>query len=539
VISSAKARQLELEAAEHRVAEHLKTSAVAPSSRRRITILSVSAVLFAGVFAARLAVNDPSALLANFYLVPIALVAIEFGAVAGLLAGIAAMGLVFAWAAVRSVHLGVLGYVARGAALLIVGALVGRFAEKLRQDVAERRRAERQLSLYADQLERANHHLARSVERLEAIGEIARALGDETDLERVLSLILAHAAEMVDARSVVMYLLDGQQLVAARTRAVPGEHARRVPVTGSLLGRVIQTRQPLTTHGDGSRTELSELWSGARTAVLLPLVFRGEALGVLVAMNGVEGREFEAEDEELLMSVAANAATAVATVRSVAATRLRLSLEAADQARARWARELHDETLQGLTGARMLLSAGLARNGKDTLQNAAEAADAQLGEEVRKLRELIAELRPAALDDLGLGPAIESLAKRQAAVGSFSVDVKILLIGPGRLAHETENAIYRIVQEALNNAVKHAHASSVTLRVEERAGRLEISVRDDGSGFDPSRVCSGFGLTGMRERAVLEGGQLSVSSSEGGPTCVTAVLPLPSGNGARRHVASG
>ena len=130
------------------------------------------------------------------------------------------------------------------------------------------------------------------------------------------------------------------------------------------------------------------------------------------------------------MSVAASAATAVATARSVAAARLRLSVEAADQARARWARELHDETLQGLTGVRMVLSAGLARDDFDALRRAAETADAHLAEEMRKLRDLIAELRPAALDDLGLGPAIESLAKRQAAIGGFAVELDVELGSP-------------------------------------------------------------------------------------------------------------
>ncbi len=165
---------------------------------------------------------------------------------------------------------------------------------------------------------------------------------------------------------------------------------------------------------------------------------------MLAGINGDGERAFDEEDEQLLMSVAASAATAVATARSVAAARLRLSVEAADQARARWARELHDETLQGLTGVRMVLSAGLARDDGAALRRAADTADAHLGEEMRKLRDLIAELRPAALDDLGLGPAIESLAKRQAAIAGFAVDVAVDLESERRLAPDTETAIYRI-----------------------------------------------------------------------------------------------
>jgi signal transduction histidine kinase len=175
----------------------------------------------------------------------------------------------------------------------------------------------------------------------------------------------------------------------------------------------------------------------------------------------------------------------------------------------------------------MVLSAGLARDDLGTLRRATETADSHLGEEMRKLRDLIAELRPAALDDLGLGPAIDSLAKRQAAIGGFTTVLEVELGTEQRLHRETETAIYRIVQEALSNVVKHADAGCVRLRVTELADRLQIAVEDDGRGFVPNGVPEGFGLTGMRERAVLAGGQLSVTSKDGGPTRVTAVLPLP------------
>ena len=404
---------------------------------------------------------------------------------------------------------------------------MGRFSERLREDIAERRSAQRHLGLYADQLERANDQLGRSVERLEAIGEIARAVGDEPDLERVLSLVLAHAREIVAAQTVAVYLLDGSDLVAVATDGLPSDLRRRLPVAGPLFQQVLSDGRARRATAAEHPSELAQLRPQSRTAILAPLAYRGDVAGVLVGLDRADGRPFDAEDEELLMSVAASAATAVATVRSVAEARLRVSLEASEQARARWARELHDETLQGLTGARMVLSAGLARDHLEALREAAQAADGHLGEEIRKLRELIAELRPAALDDLGLGPAIDSLAKRQAATGRFSMATEVVLDGQERLSRDTENAIYRIVQEALNNAVKHADARSVRLRVEQFADHLEISVEDDGRGFDPDCVREGFGITGMRERALLEGGRLTVTSSDGGPTAVTADLPLP------------
>jgi len=525
---AARARQIELEAAQRRVIERLRASAPPPpSATKRALIVAVAAVLFAVTFAARLAVNDPDALLANFYIIPITVLAIEFGVRAGLIAAAVALALVPAWSVINNVHVHPLGYIARGAAFVITGVVVGRFSERLRNDVSVRQDAQRDLALYADQLESSNRGLARSVERLEAFAEIARAVGGETELDRVLSLILAHGREIVAARTLVMYLPEGGELAAVSTTTMRSDSQPRLPLNGSLAGEVLLSGRPRRVGSESDPAQLEQLAPGATAAILVPLVFRGEPLGVLAGINGAGERQFVEEDEQLLMSVAASAATAVATARSVAAARLRLSVEAADQARARWARELHDETLQGLTGARMVLSAGLARDDLGALRSAAENADEHLADEMRKLRDLIAELRPAALDDLGLGPAIETLAKRQAAIGAFTVAIDIELGPDQRLDRDTETAIYRIVQEALSNAVKHAGAREVNLRVRQLSDRVQVAVEDNGRGFDPDAVRAGFGLTGMRERALLAGGRLWVSSENGGPTRVAAVLPLP------------
>ena len=485
---AARARQIELEAAQRRVIERLRATAPPPSSAtRRVATVALAALLFAATFAARLAIDDPDALLANFYIIPIALLAIELGTRAGLLAAGVALALVPAWSVIEDVHVHPLGYIARGAAFVITALVVGRFSERLRADMTVRQDAQRDLALYADQLEASNRGLARSVERLEAFAEIARAVGGETELERVLSLILAQGREIVAARTLVVYLPEGGELAAVSGSAMRSDSQPRLPLSGSLAGEVLLSGRPMRVGAEADSAKLAQLAPDATAAILVPLVFRGEPLGVLAGINGAGERAFTEEDEQLLMSVAASAATAVATARSVAAARLRLSVEAADQARARWARELHDETLQGLTGARMMLSAGLARDDQAALHRAAETADAHLAEEVRKLRDLIAELRPAALDDLGLGPAIESLAKRQAAIGGFVVELDIDVESERRLDRDTETATYRIVQEALSNAVKHAGAHAVSLRVTQLPDRVQVSVEDDGAASTPMR----------------------------------------------------
>ncbi len=519
--------QLEFEAAQRRLIEHLREDESRASSARRVAVLATAALLFSATFFARLAVHDPGALLENFYVVPIALLAIEFGTLAGILAAATGIALVFAWSVIQTISVSLLGYTSRGAAMLVTGAVVGWFSGRLRQDITARRRAQRQLSLYAEQLERANQHLARSVERLEAFAEIARAVGGETDLSRVLALILEHGREIVAARFLVVYQRAGEALVAMSGGAEDGDdRAMRVVAANSLPGEVLLSGLPLRVTAADRAIQLEQLARGATAAILVPLAFRGETLGVLAAIDITERGALESEDEQLLMSIAASAATAVATARSVAAERLRMSIEAAEQARARWARELHDETLQGLSGVRMVLSAGLAHDDLGALRRAAEAADAHLGEETSRLRDLVSELRPAALDDLGLGPAIESLVSRQAALGKLAVDISINLCPRDRLGHETEITIYRIVQEALSNVVRHSGAGTVAVSVSRLSDRIEITVHDNGRGFEPAELTEGFGLAGMRERAILAGGRLSVLSRPRGPTRVSAVLPL-------------
>jgi signal transduction histidine kinase len=522
------AHRLALEGAERRVMANLRSYDEPPSLARQIGVLAGAAALFAATFAARLLIDDPPALIANFYVLPVAILAIEFGTLAGVLGAAVAVGLVFAWGAIETVHVGVLGYVSRGAVVLITGVLVGGFSERVRRDIAERRQSGRDLSLYADELERANVQLARSVDRLEAFAEIARAVGGETDLERVLSLILAHGRDIVAARRLVVCLPEGDELVALTGEDLGRGPELRLPINDSVAGEVMLLDRPVRATAADNGRGLEQLAPGASSAILVPLIFRGETLGVLAGIDRLDGRPFEEEDEQLLLSVAASAATAIATARSVAAARLRLSLEAAEEARGRWARELHDETLQGLTGIRMVLAAGLARQDLSALRTAAETADVHVGEEMHKLRDLIAELRPAALDDLGLGPAIESLANRQAEIGGFSISLGLELHADQRIEPDTESTIYRIMQESLSNVVKHAVASQVTVSVRQLPRSVEIEVRDDGHGFEPGRAVEGFGITGMRERATLAGGRLSVTSGEGQPTCVSAVLPLPS-----------
>jgi signal transduction histidine kinase len=132
-------------------------------------------------------------------------------------------------------------------------------------------------------------------------------------------------------------------------------------------------------------------------------------------------------------------------------------------------------------------------------------------------------LRPAALDELGLGPAIETLAARSGAAAGLEVSTRVALGDRERLAPETESTIYRVVQEALTNATKHADADRIRVEVARLNGTVEVMVEDDGHGFDPAACTAGLGLVGMRERVELTGGRLEIDSRDG--TRVSARLP--------------
>ncbi len=262
----------------------------------------------------------------------------------------------------------------------------------------------------------------------------------------------------------------------------------------------------------------------------VPILIGGEAFGNLY-LTEKEGGDFDEVDEESVIVLADWAAIAIANARSVARDRLRRTMEASERERKFWARELHDETLQGLAALRVLLGSAFRVGTPEAMSRAINQATDELGGEIDKLRALITELRPAALDELGLMPAIEALTERSAATAGLDVQAEFTLPeawGRERLDPELESTIYRLVQEALTNVVKHARAERVDLQVSTNGDAVTVTVRDDGIGFEPATTSEGFGLVGMRERLELIGGRLEISSAPGQGTEVRAELPVPS-----------
>jgi signal transduction histidine kinase len=393
--------------------------------------------------------------------------------------------------------------------------------------------------------ERRREEAEKAVRGLEATRDVVVAIGGEVALEHVLELIVKRGRVLVAARSVVIMLRDGEELVVqASAGHVQEARGVRLPIAGSTSGQVLEHLLPERITDVAARLRIDPNEFGvpdAQTALLVPMVYRGQAMGVLAAFDrDGSGDVFSEDDEQVLRTFAASAATAVALAQSVQADRLRSSLAAADAERRHWARELHDETLQGLGGLRIRLSSALRRDDLPHAQEAMREAVAHLEQEIDNLRAIITELRPAALDELGLRTAIEGLLDRHREQSGFHLDGELGLSDPSagqeRLEEQLETAVYRLVQEALTNVAKHAQASYVRVTVSESDGQLSVVVQDDGSGFDPKAASHGFGLAGMQERVNLAGGTLSIESSEHG-TLLRARLPVRHRNPAGAAVA--
>ncbi len=209
----------------------------------------------------------------------------------------------------------------------------------------------------------------------------------------------------------------------------------------------------------------------------------------------------------------------------------RARMQAAEAERGRWARELHDETLQSLAGLHVLLSSGLRAPGADAMRERIELAQEQIETAMDSLRGLINDLRPAALDELGLEASVRDLAQRMETVYGIAVEVDAgdgdgSGAAPRRLASEVETAAYRIVQEGVSNAARHAGATRIAVELTHARGEaLHVRVRDDGCGFDATGESGGYGLRSMRERVELLEGELAVHSATDG-TEIVATLPL-------------
>jgi signal transduction histidine kinase len=372
----------------------------------------------------------------------------------------------------------------------------------------------------------------RWLRQLESLNEIGNALASEIELEPLLALVARRLQELVDARLVLIALPDGDALrvAAAEGEGSYGVVGTQLEFAGSKAGRVLERGRSERVDSVLEDPEIDQQTArrlGVHSALFVPLLTRRVGIGVVIAHDkSGPSPSFTDDDLRLAETLAARAAVAVDLSERVSRDAVRRVVEAQELERARLARELHDETGQALTS--ILL--GLKPLEQTAATDEARAAVASLRELVvstlQDVRRLAVELRPSALDDFGLASAVERLAASFRDQSDLQVDFEAQL-GEERLPREVETALYRIIQEALTNILKHAGASRVSILLTRRDGSAAAIVEDDGSGFDPSATSDdGLGLVGMRERVGLVGGRLRIESALGSGTTVRAEVPI-------------
>jgi two-component system sensor histidine kinase UhpB len=281
-----------------------------------------------------------------------------------------------------------------------------------------------------------------------------------------------------------------------------------------------------------------------RSAASVPLLLEGRSIGSL-SLYAPETDHFDDERMHLLNALAGDIAFALdrfeqeirrrqaqAEIQEARQQLQALStrlLEVQEEERRDIARELHDEIGQSLTLVKIKLQMALHRGGND--RKLTEECVEIASQTLEQVRTMSLNLRPPALDDLGLAAALRWALDRQRGACGWEIEFAVDPF-PGRLAMETETACFRIVQEALTNAARHARAKNIAVHLRIKDEHLELSVQDDGCGFDQEAVRrrpadrSSLGLISMKERAALAGGKFEIESVSGGGTRVLAVFPL-------------
>jgi len=366
---------------------------------------------------------------------------------------------------------------------------------------------------------------------LSILKTIAEALNRSVDLEGALQAALAQVADLFGLHTGWVWLLresTGETYLAAAQNLPPGLANYPARMEGSCY--CLDTYQAGYLEGAANVSvitcsrlkKLVDGTDGLRYHASVPLFAHGKPLGVLNVASP-DWRELSPEDLRLLYTIG--------DMLGIAIERARLFSQSAElgavKERNRLAREIHDTLAQGLTGitlrletADALLESGQNDRARAALQQALALTQSSLDE----ARRSVLDLRAAPLEGRSLGEALCALAQQAGG----HLDVRCTVAGGSSpLPARVEAGLYRIAQEALNNIRLHAHARTASLDLLITPDSAELTVQDDGRGFDPSRVGGErFGLVGLNERARLMGGSLEIQTGPGEGARLTVKVPL-------------
>ena len=364
--------------------------------------------------------------------------------------------------------------------------------------------------------------------QLESMQEISEALVGELDLPKLLQLVVERMRELIDARVVAIALPVADGL---RLEAIAGDGADTLLHTviaqtskiGNVFARGRSERVDSIIDDPEVVQEVARRFD-AVTGLYVPLVSSGASIGIAFAHDKLDrDPRFSSADLRVAEAFAQRASVAVELSQRVQRDSLRRMFEGQELERRRLARELHDETGQALTS--VLLGLKTVETSDDVPVALASLRELVVNT-LQDVRRLAVELRPKALDDFGLLPAVERLVETFRAATGIEVQFEPRL-GEERLPAEVETTLYRVIQEALTNVAKHAAAQSVSVLLVRRDASATAVIEDDGQGFTSADEAEGgIGLAGMRERLALLGGRLIIESDAATGTTVAAEVPI-------------
>lgn len=389
-----------------------------------------------------------------------------------------------------------------------------------------------------------HQQLLARIAALETLQQVARDLSAVLDLDSLLTKILRSAMDVSRSTAGSLFLHDAatHELVFKVIVGGGGDALKeqRIPAEKGIAGQsFVQQRAIIVDNAEQDPryfgAPATSVGLVIRQLVAVPLVTQGKAIGVLEVMNTDTGQAYTRDDADLLLAFAGQSAVAIENARlygQVLAERDRiLAVEAA--VRHELARDLHDGPAQMLAVLIMQLRylRDLAQREPGSLATEFVNLEAVAQKAMYQTRNILFDLRPVILEQQGLGPALEQYVMRLRMVEPFRLSLNAGTLKT-RLDIKVEGAIFSIVQEAVNNAKKHANAKQLEINAIEQDHTLMITVRDDGCGFDvqKTRARTGergsLGLLNMQERAEIARGRLEVSSIVNGGTTVRLVVPL-------------
>jgi signal transduction histidine kinase len=411
-----------------------------------------------------------------------------------------------------------------------MAASLQKLTTDLRAEIAERRQAQAEIQALNLTLER---RVADRTRELSALYQVSAMTGQDLALPALLSALLARTMTAVEGTGGGVYLLEETVLRLAAQQGSPPEALRdleRLSPDGALLGWMMAQREPLliTDTRDDPRAPETLRQAGAWTLILLPLQAGGQMEGFLGLLRRA-GKTFNLEEIALLSSIADQMGQAIENNRLQQLVR-QASVHAERQ---RIARALHDSVTQALYGLTTLAEAGQAQlesGAGDGVARTLTHIGATTRQALREMRLFIHQLRPPELEEEGL---VGALHQRLAAVeGRANIQARLLVdeTVPDTLPAPIQEACYRIANEALNNALRHARATAVTLHLSDVAGQLRLAIVDNGCGFDPQAPdAGGMGLRNMHAYARQVSGELLIVSAPGAGTRIEVTVQMVNG----------